>query len=93
MLTTFSYYGLDKEGIKGKVSFSIWLDNTLAFDSGPLRYSESGEILVDLRDAKLIKLRVDPIGDNHHDHANWAMTRFLRHKPSSFPESVDLGNE
>ncbi len=85
----FSYYGLDKEGIEGKVSFSVWLDDTLAFNSGPLRYRESGEIFVDLKNAKLIKLRVDPVGDNHHDHANWAMARFLRHKPTNSPEKAD----
>ncbi|MBB3060469.1 NPCBM/NEW2 domain-containing protein [Microbulbifer rhizosphaerae] len=79
-----SYFGLDVAGHRGLVEFKVLLDGEEVFSSGPYNNRrETGEILLPLEGASRITLVVDPLGSNRHDHADWAMARFLAKPPET----------
>ena len=55
------------------VTFRIYLDNKLAFDSGELNaYSNYVKAKLDIQNVDRITLLADDMGGNGHDHAVWA---------------------
>ncbi|WKT60433.1 NPCBM/NEW2 domain-containing protein [Microbulbifer thermotolerans] len=79
-----SYYGLtDDGGRRGLVEFKLLLDGEPVFSSGAFAHGAAGEILLPLQGAETLTLVVEPLGSNHHDHAAWAMARFLKRRPGN----------
>ncbi len=74
-----SYYGLTLDGKKGWASFMVELDGQEVFRSAPVSYFRPSEIEVELNGAEILTLRVLSEGPMDHDHAAWAMARFLEH--------------
>lgn len=64
--------GIDDEASRGKVIFQVWLDERKVFDSGTMRQGAGKEVMVPLLGGKELRLVVDPDGDIHSDHADWA---------------------
>lgn len=72
------FAGLDQAaGAGGMARFLIFIDGVLSWDGGNLNHaSHAREARIPLNNARKIELRVDSMGDNYRDHANWANPRF-----------------
>jgi|GEM_PF-710504 len=78
-----SRFGLsDDGGRRGLVAFKLLLDGEEAFASGRFAHGKSGEVLLLLDHAETLTLVVEPLGNMDHDHAAWAMARFLKNDPA-----------
>jgi hypothetical protein len=77
-----AYCGLDKS-VKslGSVQFKIFLEKKLVWSSDSIRSKSVTEVLVPLNGEKDITLVVDPLGNNHSDHANWGKAAFWEKQP------------
>jgi Gpi18-like mannosyltransferase len=71
--------GLDDESQNGEVEFIAEIDGHEAWRSGKVTW-DMKPIMVDipLVNAKKLMLRVEPLGEIHSDHADWADARFER---------------
>jgi Gpi18-like mannosyltransferase len=71
--------GLDDESQNGEVEFIAEIDGHEAWRSGKVTWDRE-PIMVDipLVNAKKLMLRVEPLGEIHSDHADWADARFMR---------------
>jgi glucose/arabinose dehydrogenase len=70
--------GVDAEtGTKGSVVFRVYLDGSLAYDSGLLRPGDARRTVnVSVANKSILRLVVDDGGDgNYFDHADWAGAR------------------
>jgi Gpi18-like mannosyltransferase len=72
-----SVVGLDDESQSGEVEFIIEIDRHEVWRSGKVTRSMN-QIMVDINliNAKKLMLRVEPLGEIHGDHADWADARF-----------------
>lgn len=73
-----AFAGLDQAGNKGGMArFLVFVDGVQRWDSGSmLPDSPARAFTVPVQGARQIELRVDPLGSNYRDHANWADPRF-----------------
>jgi hypothetical protein len=71
--------GLDDDSQNGEVEFIAEVDGLEAWRSGKVTWGMD-KIMVDipLENAKKLTLRVEPLGEIHYDHADWADARFER---------------
>lgn len=70
--------GLDDEEPGGLVRFEVYLDGQHAWTSPDMPYGAAAQPLyVDVRGKRVLELRVDPMGSNSGDHADWLEPRFL----------------
>ena len=77
-----AYCGLDKSiASSGSVQFKIFLEKKLVWSSDSIRSKSVTEALVPLNGEKEITLIVDPLGNNHSDHANWGKAAFWKKPP------------
>lgn len=71
--------GLDDLGDRGSVQFQVLVDGTKRAESPVMRPKQTHALVVDLRGAKEVTLRVLNGGDGYIcDHAVWGFARFLR---------------
>ncbi|WP_076408884.1 NPCBM/NEW2 domain-containing protein [Shewanella sp. UCD-KL12] len=76
-----SIVGVDDEGNDGSsVSFEVYVDGVLAFDSGVLTLADGGRVIdIDVQGAHELKLIATDGGDgNYADHADWAEPRLVK---------------
>lgn len=82
-----AFVGMDQAAGKGgSVRFLVFVDGKQRWDSGSMQHdSPARELWVSLEGARKLELRVDPLGSNYRDHANWADARFrlVRQKPGA----------
>ncbi|WP_077328619.1 glycoside hydrolase family 2 TIM barrel-domain containing protein [Virgibacillus siamensis] len=73
-----SYVGIDQEIHNGSISFEVWLDGELAFNSGVMHNNTPmKKVDLNIEDKKTMKLVVTEAGDgNAEDHGNWAGAKF-----------------
>jgi alpha-galactosidase len=66
--------GIDDEvGNNGQVVFQVYADGGKVADSGPLTGADPAKHLTaDVTGAQLVRLVLDPDGDNSYDHSDWA---------------------
>jgi len=93
--------GVDDEELsrgKGSVTFRVYADQKVAFDSGTVRAGKPAQaIKVDLTGAKLVILQVTDAADgDSFDHADWCDARFIVKdgatlKPVTSPLTEQLG--
>ena len=70
--------GLDDEVAGGHLSFQVFADRQLLWDSGAVNSGEAPRALdVDVSGRSTLELVVDPLGDNSYDHADWLQPRFV----------------
>lgn len=72
--------GVDDEvGSNGSVVFQVWLDGTLAYDSGVLSGSSATKAMaLDVSGANELRLVVTTGGNNNeYDHADWAVAQLI----------------
>lgn len=76
--TSFSAMaGLDDEASGGMVEFSVSLDGRQVWQSGSMVSGEAAkQLLLDVRGARQLELRVNALGSDHNDHADWLAPRF-----------------
>ncbi|WP_195984139.1 glycoside hydrolase family 2 TIM barrel-domain containing protein [Clostridium sp. D33t1_170424_F3] len=81
-----TYLGLDWLGgtasdgspALGEAKFEIWVDGELAYESPRMTQETEAEyVRLNIIGAKELRLVVDPLGTNAHDHSDWANARFL----------------
>lgn len=81
-----TYLGLDWLGSvasdgsesRGEARFEIWVDGEQAYISPVMTQdTEAEHVRLNIIGAKELKLVVDPLGANAHDHSDWANARFL----------------
>ncbi|MEP4534294.1 MAG: NPCBM/NEW2 domain-containing protein [Cyclobacteriaceae bacterium] len=79
-LLFLSDIGLDDEvGTSGSVTFEVWVDGSLKYESGSINGSSDAiSISVDVSDAQSLSLIVNDGGNgNGSDHADWANARLV----------------
>ncbi|UWQ35671.1 NPCBM/NEW2 domain-containing protein (plasmid) [Leisingera sp. M527] len=82
--------GVDDEvGAGGSVTFKVYGDNQLLFESGTLTGSDgAGKVDVSVAGYSQLRLVVDDAGDgNGGDHADWAGARFVRPAEAPLPQA------
>ncbi|CAI9419211.1 beta-galactosidase [Nocardioides sp. T2.26MG-1] len=67
-----SVVGLDAEDRAGKVAFQVEGDGRVLWRSPDITGSQTAAADVDLTGVSRLRLYVDPLGTNGHDHADWA---------------------
>ncbi|WP_040198181.1 glycoside hydrolase family 97 catalytic domain-containing protein [Candidatus Soleaferrea massiliensis] len=78
-----TYLGVDVNGDskwldRGSVNFKIYLDDTLAYQSGTLKVGDGMRaVSIPLGEHKRLKLVADPDGSNAADWADWADARLI----------------
>ncbi|GKX27736.1 hypothetical protein SH1V18_02160 [Vallitalea longa] len=91
-----SYIGLNQNvySTNSSVIYKVYVDGTLKYDSGviasktPYRYVD-----VDIRDAKEIKLVVDPNGSKGNDFSIWADAKFVSKDSAPVIEVTNVAYE
>ncbi|GLO72812.1 hypothetical protein MACH17_43290 [Phaeobacter inhibens] len=82
--------GVDDEvGSGGSVTFKVYGDNQLLFESGTLTGNDgAGKVDVSVLGYTSLRLVVDDAGDgNGQDHADWAGARFVRPAEAPLPQA------
>ena len=102
-----TYLGLDWLGSiasdgsesRGEARFEIWVDNEQVYTSPVMTQdTEAEHVRLNIIGAKELKLVVDSMGTNGHDHSDWANARFLPRGEGDFeqievtgiPEQIQL---
>ena len=70
--------GLDDEvpGANGSVTFRVYADTTLVFDSGVMNAASATQTIdVSVQGAAVLRLELDAGADANWDHADWALAR------------------
>jgi hypothetical protein len=75
-----AYVGIDDESNGGSMSFQIWGDNTLMYDSGFMdKYSDTQYVYLNVKDVSALTLKaVDGGNGIKCDHGNWAKAELIR---------------
>jgi beta-galactosidase len=69
--------GQDAEDAAGSVAFQVEGDGRVLWRSGPLSGTRTAAPDVDVTGVSRLRLVVDPLGSNGHDHADWADARVV----------------
>ena len=76
----------------GQAKFEIWVDGELAYESPVMtQETEAEHVRLNIIGAKELKLVVDPLGANAHDHSDWADARFLPRSESDLEQIAVTG--
>lgn len=91
-----SYIGIDETAYNTNASvvFKVYVDGVLKYNSGIISSKTPYKYLnVDIKDAKEIKLVVDPNGNNSYDHSVWADAKFISKGSAPVIEATNVAYE